>query len=108
MNRLKLALIMLVMPFSLFALTTNETDENNDGKPDHWMSTVNGNQTLIEQDRNFDGKVDYSLLIDENANRIEEELDYNFDGVMDDFYYYTNDVLVRREIDTNYDGNIDL
>ncbi len=27
---------------------------------------------------------------------------------MDDFYFYRNEVLYREELDTNYDGNIDL
>ena len=35
-------------------------------------------------------------------------MDFNHDGMMDDFYFYANDVLIREELDTNYDGAIDL
>ena len=39
---------------------------------------------------------------------ISEALDFNFDGRMDDFYYYVGGVLDRREIDTDFNDDIDL
>lgn len=39
---------------------------------------------------------------------IYEAVDFNKDGLLDDHYFYANDVLIRREIDTNYDGVIDI
>jgi hypothetical protein len=47
--------------------------------------------------------------LDERGNKISEEQDFNFDGKMDNFYYFTpGGVLMRQEIDSNYDGKIDI
>jgi hypothetical protein len=62
----------------------------------------------IELDRNNDGKSDHIMLLDERGNKVYEELDYNFDGEMDDFCFYTGGTLLREEIDSNYDGQIDI
>ncbi len=83
-------------------------DENGDGKTDQWIEPIEEDKTRIRKDRNFDGTVDYELIIDEYARKESETLDYNYDGEMDDFYFYRNGVLIRQEIDTNYDGKIDL
>lgn len=64
--------------------------------------------STLEVDRNEDGNIDYVIKLDENSRKTYEELDYNHDGTMDDFYYYSDGVLQRREIDTNYDGKIDV
>jgi hypothetical protein len=42
------------------------------------------------------------------GRKMYEELDFNNDGRMDDFYYYTDGVLERREIDSNYDDAVDV
>ncbi len=60
------------------------------------------------EDRNGDGVFDFAVLLDEDGNRYKEALDYNYDGYMDDFYFYSRDVLVRQAIDSNYDRNLDL
>ncbi|MFA7566734.1 MAG: hypothetical protein WCY01_06880, partial [Alkalispirochaeta sp.] len=52
--------------------------------------------------------IDYALKLDENGMKLYEAMDFNGDGVMDDFYFYRNEVLIRQELDTNFDGNIDL
>ncbi len=85
-----------------------ENDENNDGKPDLWISTGPSGTQEVSADRDFDGRVDHLVVYDGGRNRIREEQDYNRDGSMDDFYFYKTGTLVRREIDTNYDGNVDL
>lgn len=59
-------------------------------------------------DTSGNGKVDYIVNYNKAGQKILEEMDYNGDGSMDDFYYYENEVLVRREIDSNYDGRIDI
>ena len=107
--RLFAVLVLLVIaPTVLFSLTIQELDENNDGATDRWIEVTNGATTAVRQDRNFDGKPDYFLTIDEAARKTYEELDFNFDGAMDDFYFFTAGVLERRELDTNYDGRVDL
>jgi hypothetical protein len=58
-------------------------------------------------DRNDDGVVDYAVMVNDNGQKMREAVDFNRDGAMDDFYFYENDVLVRQEIDTNYDRRID-
>jgi hypothetical protein len=63
---------------------------------------------MVELDRNGDGKVDYRVYYDGNGKVSREELDFDFDGTMDTFYYYAGGVLQRQEIDTNGDGKIDL
>jgi hypothetical protein len=65
-------------------------------------------EEILEADRDEDGVIDYVIKLNEAGIKTYEELDYNYDGKMDDFYYYTNGVLQRREIDTNYDAKIDV
>ncbi len=62
----------------------------------------------ITGDTNGNGLIDYALKLDENGMKLYEAMDFNGDGVMDDFYFYRNEVLIRQELDTNFDGNIDL
>lgn len=59
-------------------------------------------------DRNEDGITDYAVYLDEDNYKVREAVDHDEDGYMDDFYYYSNEVLQRQEVDTNYDQAIDL
>ena len=63
--------------------------------------------SILELDRNEDGVVDQVVFLDSRGEKVHEELDYNFDGKMDDFCFYSGGVLIREEIDTNFDGHID-
>ena len=38
----------------------------------------------------------------------KKTVDTNYDGKMDDVYYYENDMLVKEELDTNYTGKPDM
>ena len=67
-----------------------------------------GGEPLIEIDRNEDGVVDYRIMNGFRGLVEREELDYNYDGAMDDFYYYENGLLVREEIDSDYNGKVDI
>jgi hypothetical protein len=62
----------------------------------------------IETDANKDGRIDYRLSLDTGAQKVEEVLDTNGDGDMDDFSFYRRGVLYMRELDTNFDGIIDI
>ena len=107
----KLAVVVILASTTIGSLTAGtiqEIDENDDGKIDQWIETIDTNTTKVTKDRNFDGKPDYELLYDNRARKIQEIVDFNFDGFMDDFYYYERGVLARRELDTNYDERIDL
>jgi hypothetical protein len=65
-------------------------------------------KTWLTRDTNGDGRIDYAVKMDGQDRKQLEALDYNHDGRMDDFVYYSNGVPVREEIDSNYDGKIDL
>ncbi len=100
--------IALLIPTSLYATTIREIDENSDGVTDQWIEVIDSTTTKMSKDRDFDGRPDYVLVYDERARKISETLDFNFDGNMDDFYFYEGGVLVRREIDTDFNDRIDL
>jgi len=90
------------------AANTGESDTNSDGKTDQWIEDLGGDKFRVTKDRNFDGIVDYALNYTADGYKEFEEVDFNYDGKMDDFYYYRTGVLEMREVDTNYDGEIDL
>ena len=64
--------------------------------------------TTVELDRDGDGVVDYRVTYDRSGSVAEEDMDFNNDGKMDTFYYYTRGVLQRVEIDSNNDGKVDI
>ena len=59
-------------------------------------------------DRNGDGDVDHAVSFDDEGYKLYEVMDFDNDGIMDDFYFYQRGVLVRQEIDQNGDQRIDL
>ncbi len=59
-------------------------------------------------DSNGDGKIDFMEKVDKDGNKIMEMIDFNHDGYMDDFYFYTRGIITLREIDSNYDKKIDI
>jgi hypothetical protein len=64
--------------------------------------------STVELDRDGDGVIDYRVIYDRSGLPAEEDMDYNNDGKMDTFYYYTRGVLQRVEIDSNNDGKVDI
>lgn len=73
----------------------------------HFDPAGYGDEWLV-LDRNEDGVVDYAVMVNERGYKVREAMDYNYDGWMDDFYFYSNDVLQREEIDSNFDQKIDI
>lgn len=61
-----------------------------------------------EFDTSGDGRIDYLVISDTKGKPLYEILDYNRDGVMDDFCLYREGLLFRREIDSNGDGLLDI
>ena len=101
--------LLLLIPVLFLTAASNDADDTNgDGRPDQWISVDEEGITIVENDRNYDGSIDYTLELDESGQKKREEMDFNYDGSMDDFSYYKNGVLVRREIDSNYDTAIDI
>jgi hypothetical protein len=101
------AIILLLTAFCL-TLGASSKDEKGEGQPDEETTAAGKDITSISSDRDNDGAVDYLLQLDEEGNKVYEELDFNYDGTMDDFYFYSDGILARREIDTNYDGEVDV
>ncbi len=105
---LVLLVVLTALPCSAGESENTTMDENKDGRPDLWFDARNGTVIGYRADRNFDGQVDYAARYEAGDMLLFEEFDYNFDGAMDDFYYYEEGVLVRQEIDTNFDTIIDM
>ena len=106
----KLLIILPPFLFCFIMLSASDTtvDRNNDGKPDRWFEISSAGEEIIRSDNNFDGIVDYELEYDGDGRKIREAEDFNCDGEMDDFYFYKNGVLIRHEIDSNYDTLPDI
>ncbi len=102
-------LFMLILQAALLcASEVLVSDNNEDGKPDEWLTKDDDVLQEYKADRNFDGLVDQKTAFDEAGNIKYEEFDYNWDGRMDDFYFFENGKLVRQEIDSNFDDRIDI
>ncbi|GAB4367070.1 MAG: hypothetical protein Kow009_03870 [Spirochaetales bacterium] len=99
-------LLLLAGVCPLFS-TTPERDVEGIRK-ESYSSFDSMKTTKLEFDRNKDGRVDQRMILDEKGNKLYEELDYNFDDRMDDLCFYSNGVLQKEWVDTNFDGNIDL
>jgi hypothetical protein len=92
----------------LFASPGNSVDSNSDGKADQWYEVSAGRIEKVSMDRNFDTVIDYNVEYDLGHLKVYEEMDFNHDGQMDDFYYFEDGKLIRQEIDTNFDGDVDV
>jgi len=92
--------LILLSPGLVFA-------NNDEEAPDPTMLSAYDSGWLTS-DRDEDGRIDYAVQVDERGYKIREALDFNYDGHMDDFYFYSNNVLQRQEIDSNFDRMIDI
>ncbi|HAK46187.1 MAG TPA: hypothetical protein DCO79_09765 [Spirochaeta sp.] len=100
-------LLFFTVSLCIFAQEMAE-DTNSDGNSDRWITINAGKVSEIALDRDYNGDIDYIVKYNDISEKIEEQLDFNYDGEMDDYYYYARDKMKRREIDTNYDGKIDV
>jgi hypothetical protein len=100
--------IFLCIASMPYASPGQALDSNNDGEADQWYEVSAGQIEKVSMDRNFDTVIDYNVEYDLGHRKLYEEMDFNHDGRMDDFYYYDAGKLIRQEIDTNYDGAVDV
>jgi hypothetical protein len=110
-QNMKAAIILLISFCAgsiLFASPGNAVDSNSDGRADQWYEVSAGRIEKISMDRNFDTVIDYNVEYGLGHKKLYEELDFNHDGQMDDFYYYEEGKLIRQEIDSNFDGAVDV
>jgi hypothetical protein len=101
--------ILILFGTNTFALDELDSDTNQDGKIDKWITKSPGAGTLtITMDQNYDEAIDYKGEFTKDWKPVFEEFDDNGDGAMDTFYYYDKGALIRQEVDSNYDGKIDI
>jgi hypothetical protein len=62
----------------------------------------------VEMDLNEDGQIDFARVYNTKGLLDHDEYDYNLDGKMDDFVFYVNAIPVREEIDSDYNGKVDI
>jgi len=103
-------LLILVFPMAAQDIPAGAEafDDNGDGRPDRWKVVTGEGNTRSYADTTGDGRYDYIQEYDKTGMKKYEALDFNGDGLIDDHYFYSRDVLLRREIDTNYDGRVDV
>jgi hypothetical protein len=89
-------------------LPGNAVDSNSDGMADQWYEMSAGRIEKVSMDRNFDAVIDYNVEYGLGHQKVYEEMDFNHDGQMDDFYFFEEGKLIRQEIDTNFDGDVDV
>lgn len=83
-----------------------ETDENYDGKVDHWRSFAAGSMVEEDVDTVGDGKPhEWKYYVNGKLSRIKR--DTNGDGKPDVWEIFTNGRLERMGVDLNGDGHVD-
>ncbi len=103
-------LLMFILPLEGVDIPAGASalDDDSDGMADRWETVNEKGGLSIYLDTDGDGNVDYLLNHDDAGYKYYEAMDFNHDGLLDDFYFYVKEVLFRREIDTNFDGDVDV
>ncbi|MBN1649592.1 MAG: hypothetical protein JW874_16255 [Spirochaetales bacterium] len=101
-------IIFLSLICVLFTAQVMATSLNGNENIDSWNSEVAGQIRELTSDENGDGIADYILYYTSKGQKIAEKMDFNKDGIMDDFYFYINGVLKFRQIDSNFDKKVDI
>lgn len=102
---------VLIFVLAVVPLVGGQTIQAPEGESDEWTPVFPVEEypaDWVTADMDENGRVDWAVELDEFGDKAHEAMDFNHDGMMDDFYFYSNDVLQREELDTNYDGAIDL
>jgi hypothetical protein len=93
-------------------LTIQELDFNTDGTPDvynHFRERSNSRLLVKKEvDLNWDGKLDIRTFFDDSGTIMKEEMDGDFDGMVEWVDHYQGGIRVMSEIDTDIDGTFDL
>ncbi|MBI9103331.1 MAG: hypothetical protein JEY99_13015 [Spirochaetales bacterium] len=103
-------LLIFMLPLSAVEppVGAEALDDDFDGTPDRWETLSESGGLAIYMDTKGDGSIDYLIEHDEQGYKVYEAMDFNNDGNFDDYYYYRKEVLANREIDTNFDGDVDV
>jgi hypothetical protein len=108
MKAVVLAVVALYVAGALHASPGVGVDSNGDGAADQWYELSDGRIRKVSLDRDYDSRIDYDVEYDLQHRKLYEEMDFNHDGKMDDFYFFEEGKLVRQEIDSNFDGAVDI
>lgn len=89
--------------------TQGGNDFNGDGILDErWKFSAGGTWLGTQVDRNFDGKIDYVLHVDERGHPESAEADNDFDTKFETRDFYNLGQIDRSEVDTDKDTVKDL
>ena len=111
MSTKKAGQFLILLIVSLTVLGAQSAERPADLDDEEWQKIFDVDEydrTWLLGDTRNDGRTDYALKRDDRGRKRFEAVDFNGDGLMDDFYLYSGGVLVRQELDTNFDGAIDL
>ncbi|MDA3948226.1 MAG: hypothetical protein PF508_03285 [Spirochaeta sp.] len=111
MSTKKAGQIGVLLILSLTVLGAQSAERPDESDEDEWEKIFDVDEydeTWLVGDTRNDGRTDYALKRDDQGRKWFEAVDFNGDGLMDDFYLYSSGTLVRQELDTNFDGAIDL
>lgn len=94
-------------------LILQEVDLDKNGKPDilnYFRERSQGSRLLVRKkvDLNLDGKIDVVSHFDDLGALEREEMDSDFDGAFDWTDHYQGGIRVMSEMDSNYDGRPDI
>ena len=107
-SRIVQTLLLLTAAFTIVGAQAVERIDDGDSEFDPIFSIDEYGADWIAGDTDNDGVTDYVLKLDEFSQKRYEAMDFNRDGLMDDFYIYNGGVLASEQLDTNFDGAIDL
>ena len=84
-------------------------DMNEDGKTDVWRKFVlEGKKKRLVQksfDLNYDGKIDFRRYYTANSKVERDEMDKDFDGTFDQFIFYKDNQVIRKEVSLSGDAH---
>jgi antitoxin component YwqK of YwqJK toxin-antitoxin module len=90
-----------------------KVDLNRDGKPEitnYFRERADAPRLLVRKDTdlNRDGKVDVRSEFDDAGQRVQEQMDGDFDGRTDWVDHYIGGKRTTSDIDTDFNGSFDL
>ena len=105
---LGIVLCLLYQKASKLGTKTYRYDTNGDRKVDVVWVYRNGECIEVDEDRNFDGRMDAWTYYGAGYRRSSAVADNNFDGAPDVWWSYTNGIPATARSDTDFNGTPDV
>lgn len=104
---------MLTTTKTADGLTQEQVDLNRDGRAEitnFYRERVDAPRLLLRKDTdlNLDGKIDVRTTFDDGGQRVQEEMDGDFDGRTDWVDHYISGRRTVSDVDTDFNGSFDL